>query len=1075
MTFRVHRAVRADQLVDGLAALLADPLPDPFARELVIVPARGVERWLSQRLSHRLGPTPGADDGVCAAVDFRSPQGLLAELVGTTEQDPWAPDALVWPVLRVIDASCGEPWAAVLATHLGHGRTGDEAELRRGRRYAVARRLAGLFAAYAGQRPQLLAEWEAGRATDGAGHDLPPDLAWQPELWRRVVAESGLPSPVRRHAGVVRALRDGALEPALPPRLSLFGHTTLSRTDAELLCALGDRRDVHLWLPHPSPSSWSARERSAGDQVERAGDNPLLVSLGRDVRELQDVLAAVGAVDEGALPPAPPTADTLLGRLQEDLVADRTPTPGPRDDTISVHACHGPARQVEVLRELLLGLLADDPTLQPRDIVVMCPDIEAYAPLITAAFGMGDAVAGGHPGQQLRVMLADRSPVQTNPLLGVLGAVLELADGRVEASRVLDLLATEPVRRRFGFGDADLETLGGWVARSGVRWGFDAAHRSPYRLEGYPQNTWRFGLDRILAGVALSDDSDLWLGQALPLDDVASSDIALAGRLAEALDRLQALTDGLRGVHPVSVWLERLRTGVQQLTAVPRGEEWQLAQLHRELARLGAADADAELRLSDVRALLHGQLAGRPSRASFRTGTLTVCTLTPMRSVPHRVVVLLGLDDHVFPRLRSRDGDDVLGRSRLPGERDPRSQDRQLFLDAVLAAGERLIITYTGFHESTGQPRPPSVPLREFLDVAEQTAGVTDLVTRHRSQAFHGDYLGGALGSDAGPFSFDPHAVAAARAAQGERVLAERLADVRLPPAPAADLELDALVEAVTFPVRAFVRRRLGVDLPREEEEVLDSLPVTIGGLDEWQVGDRILRELLSGRTLDHALQAEWRRGTLPPGSYGWRAAHRIADAVGPLAQLAETCTQGRDARSVDVDVALGDGRRLVGTVPGLYDDRLFRVGYSRLGAKQRLEAWVALVALAASGHRVSLAGVLGRAQEGGAPFRATYRPPEDALAVLHGLVAVHDEALCSPLPYGVETARAFLTTRSMRPWDARKELAKAWRNDCHGREFLLAWGERAAIPTYDALADDDRCERLARAIWQPALEREAE
>src|SRR3954447_5482188 len=177
MSLHLHRAVRADALADGLAGLLSDPLPDPFARELVVVPARGMERWLSQRLSHVLGAGP-AGDGVCAAVDFRSPGSLVAELrltggTGTRDEDPWSPEALAWPLLEVVDASLGEPWAETLARHLGHGDPeDDEGDLRVGRRFAVARRLAGLFASYAGQRPALVADWSQGRNSDGAGRSI---------------------------------------------------------------------------------------------------------------------------------------------------------------------------------------------------------------------------------------------------------------------------------------------------------------------------------------------------------------------------------------------------------------------------------------------------------------------------------------------------------------------------------------------------------------------------------------------------------------------------------------------------------------------------------------------------------------------------------------------------------------------------------------------------------------------------------------------------------------------------------------------------------------------------------------
>jgi exodeoxyribonuclease V gamma subunit len=1089
VVFEVHRAGRSDLLAEGLAELLRDPLPDPFARELVIVPARGVERWLSQRLSHRLGPREGCDDGVCAGVDFRSPTSLIAEVLGTREADPWAPDTLMWPLLRVIDAVADEAWAKVLADHLGHGVAGEEGELRRGRRLAVSRRLAGLFASYAVQRPALLADWEAGGRGDGGGRPLPDDLAWQPELWRRLVDEVGEPSPVRRHAQVVAELRAGSDGLDLPSRMSLFGHTRLSASEAELLSALGVGRDVHLWFPHPSDVLWQ-RVRSQPPGGWRREDHshlhvthPLLATMARDVREGEATLLAVGAIDTDvrAVGDRP---HTLLGRLQADLAADTAPSDGAgADGTVQVHACHGAARQVEVLRELILGLLADDPTLEPRDIVVMCPDIEAYAPLVSGAFGLGESVSGSHPGHHLRVMLADRSPTQTNPLLGVLSRVLDLADGRAEATRVLDLLATDPVRRRFGFSDADLETMTGWVTASGVRWAWDQSARDRFGLADFPQNTWRFGLDRVLAGVALSDDSGLWIGPTLPLDDVSTTDISLVGRFAEAIDRLQAVTDQLTGVHDVGRWLDLLRDAMEQLADVPRGEEWQFAQAHRELAGLGrdaATGSALQLRLPDVRSLLHRQLAGRPTRANFRTGTLTVCTMTPMRAVPHRVVCLLGLDDGVFPRGGSIDGDDVLARLPRVGERDVRSEDRQLFLDAIMSATERLVITYTGFNESTGQPRPPSVPLRELLDVVEHTAG-SDIVQQQRSQAFHPDYLVAGRIHERAPFSFDPDAASAARAAAGDRSRPVVLAE--LAPAPAPDIEdidLRDLVEVVTNPVRGFLRHRLQIDLPRDEDKVSDSMPVELGGLAGWQVGDRILHEVLHGRDPADACQAEWRRGTMPPGRYGWRRTNVLAGAIAPLVEMFESATQGSHPQARDLAIDLGGGRRLTGTVTGLHENRLVRVGYSRLRAKQRLEAWISLVALSAAHPGQWIARAIGRDESDG-PARATYAVVPEPLPILTDLVALHDLAMTRVLPLCPDTGRLYAQTAdSTKPrWMVERDLQDQWRKENAAVDLVAAWGRRPAWDDLVAAPSTDGAEHLfgelALRLWRPALAQEQE
>lgn len=1086
MAFVVHRGERADLLAEGLADLLRTPPADPFARDLVIVPARGIERWLSQRLSHRLGHGAGLQDGVCAGVEFASPASLVAQILGTADEDPWAPETLMWPLLRTIDGVLDEPWARVLADHLGRGIAGEEGDLRRGRRLAVARRLAGLFASYAVQRPDLLSDWESGGRGDGGGGTLPDDLAWQPELWRRALASVGGPGPVARHTSVVAALEAGTLRLDLPERISLFGHTRIGSGEAALLAALGLTREVHLWFPHPSAALWeSLRDAATGgwrreDQSHVGVRHPLLAAMGRDIREAEATLLLAG-VTETAPMASPERPRTVLGHVQADIATNNEPSRRDQsDDSIQVHACHGPARQVEVLREVLLGLLADDPTLEPRDILVMCPDIDEYAPLISGSFGLGEAVAGSHPGHRFQVMLADRSPHQTNPLLAVLSRLVDLADGRAEASRVLDLLAVDAVRRRFGFTESDLERMTSWVAEAGIRWAWDQPDRERYGLAAFPQNTWRFGLDRILTGVALSDDSGLWLGPTLPLDDVSTTDIGLAGRFAEAIDRLEELTSRLGGDHAVEHWLDVLGDGVETLAEVPRGDEWQLAQVRRELAGLGtAAGEQLTLRLSDIRSLLSSQLAGRPTRANFRTGTLTVCTMTPMRSVPHRVVCLLGLDDGIFPRGGSLDGDDVLARFPRVGERDVRSQDRQLFLDAIMAATDHLVITYTGFNEASGQDRPPSVPLREFLDVVERTTGA-DVVRPHRSQAFHADYLVRDRDGN-GPFSFDPDAARAARSASApDREPPAPLATLEAGAAPADDLDLRDLIDVVTNPVRGFLRRRLGIDLPREADEISDAMPVSLDGLARWQVGDRMLAEILAGRDPAAAMQAEWRRGTLPPGRFGWRQTGAIAAAAGPLTEMYAASTQGAPVKARDLQIDLGSGRFLTGTVPDLYENRLVRSTFSRLGARHRMDAWISLVALSAGAPGEWMARVIGRAAQGDTPARATYGVVPDPGRVLADLVAFHDLALTRVLPYASETARlcAKAATSSRPAWMVNRDLGDQWRKDNAGVEMVTAWGRRPAWDEITAEAGphgrplfDD----LAARVWAPLLAAEVE
>ncbi len=1128
MALHLHRAQRTDLLAEGLGGLLASPLPDPFAQEVVVVPEQGIERWLAQRLSHRLGAGEGGEDGVCAGVRFLRPRSLVTMLTGRDEDDPWLPQHLVWPLLEVMDDAIGAPWARALSRHLGDGDPADE--VRSGRRYSVALRLARLFHRYGQSRPTMLTDWREGRDTSGVG-PLDDDLLWQAEIWRRLVARIDAPPPDVRHAETLARLRelgatgaagsedgaagaDGAMSTDgldLPARLSLFGHTRIAVTEIELLEALGASREVHLWLPQPSPELWDRLVASgASGVVPRAQDStselvrhPLLASLGRDSRELVRVLG--DRAQDATAPTAPPAfPQTVLGWLQSDIREDHVPDaaeregrPVPADDrSIQVHACHGPARQVEVLREVLVGLLEDDPSLEPRDVLVMCPDVETYAPLIGAAFGLGDhgTDADGvdtHPAHRLRVRLADRSLRATNPLLDIADRFVALAGGRLTASEVLDLAASEPVRRRFRLDDDDLAALTRWVGDSGIRWGYDQARRAPFRMEAEPQGTWRFGLDRLLVGVAVSADGPLQVGGVMPLDDVGSGSVDLVGRTTELLERIGGGLDALEAARTAGDWMTALTEAVLSLTDVPLRDRWQVGDLQRTLTRAARhATDEVPLQLADVRVLLADQLAGRPGRASFRTGGLTVCTMTPMRSVPHRVVCLLGMDDDSFPRQQAVDGDDVLARVPMTGERDARSEDRQLLLDAVLAARERLVVCYTGSDEHSGEHCPPAVPLGELIDAARETTSVAVPVTSHPLQPFDPrNLLPGELAPAAVPFTFDRAALYAARASIGPRTEPGRLLTQPLPGRAVEDVALADLIAFFENPARGFLRDRLQVGVSREVDEVSDRLPIDLDGLQKWSVGDRALRARLAGDDPREIYHAELLRGDLPPAGLGEIALEEIGTQVEKL--MAQVARGPADpVRSVDIEVALLGDRRLTGTVDGVRGMHLVDVTYSRLGPKHEIGSWISLLALTAAGadDEPWMASALGKGSRGSVA-RTTRGPLPRAAARSHlaALVDLYVLGMSAPLPLPVKTAHAWAevvhrnptlrqsaTRRAVDEWQETRlrtgatmpgERDDAWWQRVHGGDAPFE------VLLQDVAGPGTGLDDLAPKVWGPAID----
>jgi exodeoxyribonuclease V gamma subunit len=1001
---------------------------------------------------------------------------------------------LVWPLFRVTQAALDEEWLAPLAVHL-RPPAGT-------RRFPRLQQLARLYSRYATYRPQLLIDWLDG--SDRGGEAAP----WQPELLRRLATEVGVPNPAQRLGPACERLRDDPTLVDLPQRLSVFGLTRLPQAHLQVLEALAAARDVHLMTLHPSPALWKTR----------ASRNRLLASWGRESAAMGELLGQHHSTHH---PLAEIHAERLLGRIQDDIREDRPVAGGPlagdddrrlalqqADDSIRIHACHGRARQVEVIREAVLHRLQDDPTLEPRDVIVMCPNVEEFAPLIEAAF----------EGGTLPVRIADRSLRETNPVLSVISRLLEFPSGRVTASEVLDLADSDPVRRRFNLRDDDLAQLRAWVAEAEIHWGLSAPGREQFKLTEIDAGTWATGLRRLLLAVALDADEGLY-GGALPTGEVDSGTITLAGRVAELAGRLQAAVKTLSGPQSVPDWAQALSAAADALTDTSPEQAWQRRELDRLLDDVTAgaargADAAAaseapgvpQLTLAEMRALLGDRLAGRPTRANFRTGQLTVCTLSPMRSVPHRVVCLLGLDDGVFPRAGRRDGDDVLAADPHPGDRDPRSEDRQLLLDALLAAEDAMIITYTGNDERTNAPRPPAVPVGELLDTidataycpqADATAGDgssaealarDQVVVHHPLQSFDprnfvsGD---GSLARDGEPWSFDEIALEGAAALSNERLPEPAFLPTPLPPAPASGiLTLDDLVRFAERPVRAFLRQRLEITMNRSDDEVRDAIPVELDPLQKWAVGQRLLEALIAGVSGRDACLAEIARGSLPPG----QMARAVINAVFPQAErlaLAAAAFGGAgDPRSLETNVTLDDGTRLTGTVSGVRGNVLLNVSYSRLNPRHRIAAWTRLLALTAAHPDIPFEAVtVARARGGGQAAVEVARIPTlggdretraaTARAELQTLVELRNAGMREPLPLPPESTFAYAQARLSGENPAAAAL-KIWHDDW-GR-FGRIEGEREKDEhplVLGAELDLVRLAELAPRLWQSLLARE--
>ncbi|MBN2433360.1 MAG: exodeoxyribonuclease V subunit gamma [Acidobacteria bacterium] len=973
-----------------LAAILAERMgqrspASPLRPEFVLVQTHGMGRWLSLQLALR--------HGISANMRYLFPNALLRDVVEPlcavpAADDPWAPDNLVWSVADILsDPLIGDdvfrPVRDYLAGSAGGGETGVDV-----RHFQLARQAADVLDQYTVYRPGLTEEWEGGRRR----YPGQADEAWQAALWRELVQRHGRNHRAARWRELGRQLATLPTESiqAQLERLWVFGIATLSPFHLNVLETLARRIDVSVFLLSPCREFWGdiRRRRDVLRQVGRATrpemdaaalhleeGNSLLAGLGTLGRHFFDALLELDGVEQAeCYADVIPTG--VLGRIQADMLdlinrghragdegAERLPLT-PDDDSIGIVSCHSPLREVEVLHQHLLRWFDRDPTLTPGDVVVMAPRIDEYASLVQAVFDSApDRLC-------IPYAIADRSLRAESPLAGALLRLLELADSRFAAPDVISLLESEPVRRKFGLTDGDLERVRHWIRETGIRWALDGPDKGRFNLPPYPENTWQSGLQRLMLGYALGGGEDRDFAGVWPYDEVEGESAEVLGRLAECIMQLASVAGAFRQPRSLAAWADELAAAVLEFVA--DDPEWapemaELLRIFRELGRRQEITGlDKPLDLATVRYYLQEILGDQGLGFGFLTGRLTFCSMIPMRSIPFRVICLLGMNDEDFPRQGKATGFDLTRISPQPLDRSPRESDRFLFLEILISARDRLYISYVGRSSRDNSERQPSVLVTELLDViargffratpdGKPTAGVdadptAQLVTIHPLHAFSRRYFSGTDSSRL--FSFDSaHAAAVARLVSGERrgvwldesVLPEPGEEFR-------ELELAQLIRFFRNPAEFFCRNRLWAVLPRPEEMIQPVEPFKLDPLSRYLLEE----ELLAADDLSAAEEELFRRlvarGVLPHGNLARREFDGVLSEVRRLAERrrAECGTAALSAQDFELELTVGGlPFRLRGHLDSLYErGRIVVRPVAKMTARDRLSLWLSHLAL---------------------------------------------------------------------------------------------------------------------------------
>lgn len=1139
----------------------------PLENEIILVQSNGVAQWLKLALAaDPSSGTGGADPreqgiGIAAALEILLPARFLWQAYravlgadAVPEISPFDKSRLVWRLMRLLPQVMTQQAYDPLRRFLS-----QDDDLRK--RFQLAGRLADLFDQYQVYRADWLATWAAGEDSlidaRGQASPLPPEQRWQALLWRALLEDvtSG-PAPgigqgrAAVHTAFLRraaAWPKNTRPPGLPRRVTVFGISSLPRQSLEVLAALARWTQVLMAIHNPCEHYWAdivadqdllraehSRQRrrrgmpaALSEEQMHLHAHPLLAAWGKQGRDFiglldeheddaaragyQGYFAAIGRRID--LFDDTRAAGSLLGQLQDDI-RDLRPLaetraqwpaldPG-RDASIRFHIAHSPQREVEILHDQLLAAFNADTTLTPRDIIVMVPDIDTYAPHIQAVFGLLDREDPRH----IPYSVADQGQRLIDPLVQALETLLALPQSRLAVSDLLDLLDVPALRRRFNIAEEDLPQLHRWIRGANIRWGLHAEQRAsldlPTQSDPDAQHTWRFGLRRMLLGYAVGDgaQSGVWQGIE-PYEEIGGLDAALVGPLVQLIERLDAAWRSLREPATVADWCIRLRTLLADFfLAEDSAESYSLLQLDTALQTWQDACEEAALTeplpLSVVgESWLSGLDDGGLSQRFFG-GAVTFATLMPMRAIPFRQVCLLGMNDGDYPRTRIPMDFDLMGRDYRPGDRSRREDDRYLFLEALLSARERLHISWVGRSITDNGSRPPSVlvaQLRDHLAAGWRLAGAIDpaektptgllkaLTIEHPLQPFSPEYF--PPDPVTGPLFTYAREWRPCDAAQARHPDAAAQAPGSVLPAQPRDEPLATrdLADFLKSPVKAFFRQRLNVAFESEDPASEDQEPFTLDGLGQWQLQDELIRvqeqALAHGEPINAAREARLkrvrRRGDLAPGAFGDALAADLAAPMDALFEHYQTAL-ARWPRPAADEEEIRFQADLPNPVPELADwiggirtdaeDRRGRVlieasdlvRNNHYRGEKLIRHWVAHLALHLAGGPLTTL-VLSKAGD----VELNPLPVEDAQAHLTDLLAAWQIGMRRPLPLAAKTALEWLkagdASKARKTYEGGYKQSGEVENDAY-----LA----RAYPDFDALRASGEFAGLAETLLGP-------
>jgi exodeoxyribonuclease V gamma subunit len=1036
---RVFTGNRLEILADALADLVRSPLASPLDPEIIVVQSKGMERWVSMHLAER--------HGVCANGRFPFPNAFIRDIFrhalhDLPERSCFDPDVMTWRIMKALPSLIEEPAFNTIRIYLESGRS----DLKR---FQLSRKIADLFDQYLLFRPEMMFQWEKGKA----GH-------WQSLLWRRLVEGREGEHRAALAGDFFRVLeRSSDRPPGIPERICVFGISALPRFHVQVFASLARFAQVNLFLMNPCKEYWAdilatsemkkkrlSEKPVSEEELHMEKGNSLLASMGGLGREFFEVIQDFEPEEFSYY--KEPTEENLLASIQQDILnlherEEKKKISG-QDLSIQIHSCHSPMREVEVLRDQLLRMFEEMPGLLPKDILVMMPDIESYAPYIQAVFG-----APEEESRRIPFSIADRSIRKEGGIGEAFLSILDLEGSRFGVTRILNILEIEAVRRKFGFSDQDLDTVRRWVSETRIRWGIDEKHKEESGVPPFPQNTWRAGLARLLLGFAMPGREERLFSGILPYDSVEGGETRILGSLTEFAEKLFKRSTSLGPLRTLEAWQNALLEILDEFFEAGEETEREISLIRGmvdelvQTGRLSLFDEAVHLRI--VRSYLEQRLEQAGFGFGFMTGGVTFCAMLPMRSIPFRVICLLGMDGEAYPRQSKPLGFDYMAKYPRRGDRSRRNDDRYLFLEAILSARERLYISYVGQSIQDNCAIPPSVLVSELMDYVEQGFEISarcireQLHTRHRLQAFSPEYFKDH--PKLFTYSEENFDIAGSVTAGRKEPPPFLSAGLSEPDEAWRKADLQGLCAFFSNPTKYLLTRRLGLHLEKGFSMTEEREPFEVHALERYLLEQGMLHQRLQGRALKEHFPIAVASGRLPHGTVGQCVYEGLSPGVEHFAQELRPLIGEHAHEPLDFEIHVG-AFSLTGSLDHVFRDRMIRYRYARMKGKDFLEAWIhhlALNIVRPEGYprRSMVAGLSEKNGKERKRLFYEYAPVEEGEAILEGLMKRYWEGLRRPLHFFPESSWNYAEPRLVKDKSREAALAnarKTWEEGEWGR-----------------------------------------